>query len=181
MTPRYKAIIIAGFVLIALMSIVSGLQADEFCGDRYCVIKQTSHVTVTFVRRHKREHVKKHRKHWKGSKVESREREVTLLPHPVECPRTNFCGCATALEIFGRNIRELWLSSNWFRFPAAEPAPGMVAVKRGHVFAIRKIIRPGVVLAYDPNSGKHKTRLHERSLRGFRVVNPYGSKFASAS
>jgi hypothetical protein len=28
------------------------------------------------------------------------------------------------------------------------------------------------VLAYDPNSGRHQTRLHVRSLAGYSVRNP---------
>lgn len=101
-----------------------------------------------------------------------------IVDHPEGCPRTAFCGCGVSLRIFGRNIRAAWLAAWWFRFPQAEPAPGMVAVRRHHVFAILKVLRPGVVLAYDPNSGGHKTRIHARSLAGYSVRNP-GSKYAA--
>lgn len=104
--------------------------------------------------------------------------EVTLLPHPTGCPSRAFCGCGAALEVFGKEVRELWLARNWFKFPRAEPAPGTVAVRRHHVFVIRRVVSPGVVLAYDANSGGHKTRLHLRSLAGYTVVNPRGSKYA---
>ena len=81
--------------------------------------------------------------------------------------------------MFGKSHRELWLAKNWLRFPEAKPAPGMVAARRGHVFAILKVLGKGVVLAYDPNSGGRKTRIHKRKLAGFRVVNPLASKYAS--
>ncbi len=105
-----------------------------------------------------------------------------IVAHPAGCPARAFCGCGAALEVFGRNIRELWLAANWFKFPRAEPAPGMVAVRRHHVFVIREVRAPGLVLAYDPNSGRGLTRIHLRSLRGYVVVNPRaGSRYASAS
>lgn len=104
-----------------------------------------------------------------------------LLPHPVGCPSRAFCGCGASIEVFGRSIRELWLASAWFKFPRAEPAPGMVAVRRHHVFVIREVRAPGLVLAYDANSGGRRTRLHLRSLAGFTVVNPRGgSRYATA-
>ena len=104
----------------------------------------------------------------------------SILPHPSGCPARAFCGCGASIEVFGRSIRELWLASNWFRFPKAEPAPGRVAVRRHHVFVIREVIKPGLVLAYDANSGGHQTRIHLRSLRGYSVRDPHGSRYASA-
>lgn len=95
-----------------------------------------------------------------------------IVGHPGGCPTRAFCGCGTALHIFGRHVRDLWLARNWFRFPRAAPAPGMVAVRRHHVFAIVEVHDDGTVTAYDPNSGGRKTRLHRRSLAGFVVVNP---------
>ena len=104
-----------------------------------------------------------------------------ILPHPQGCPTRAFCGCGAALEVFGKHVRDLWLARNWFAFPRSEPAPGMVAVRRHHVFVIREVRGPGVVLAYDANSGGRKTRLHIRSLAGYVVVNPRGSRrYASA-
>lgn len=126
----------------------------------------------------------RHAKKLKRSKVAARSNarrsaslgEVQILPHPVGCPARLFCGCGVSIEVFGRSIRGLWLSTNWFKFPRAEPAPGMVAVRRGHVFSIREVRGPGLVLAYDPNSGGRKTRLHLRRLAGYVIVNPHGRK-----
>lgn len=104
-----------------------------------------------------------------------------FVPHPSGCPARAFCGCGASIEVFGRSIRELWLAANWFAFPRTSPAPGMVAVRRHHVFVIREVRGPGLVLAYDPNSGHGKTRVHLRSLAGFTVVNPHGNaRYASA-
>lgn len=102
------------------------------------------------------------------------QRGATILPHPPGCPRRAFCGCGAAVEVFGRPIRSLWLAANWLRYPRADPAPGMVAARRGHVFVIKQVLGNGQVLAYDANSGGRRTRLHVRSLAGFVVVNPHG-------
>ncbi len=101
--------------------------------------------------------------------------ETRLVDHPEGCPRTSFCGCGVAVKVFGRPIRDLWLAANWFRYKIAEAAPGMVAVRRHHVFYIVEVVGHGRVLAYDPNSGGHKTRIHLRSLAGYRVVDPRSS------
>jgi hypothetical protein len=104
-----------------------------------------------------------------------------MLPHPDGCPRTRFCGCGVSLHVFGQLRRDLYLAANWLKFPRAEPAPGMVAARRGHVFAILRVVGKGKVVAFDPNSGRHRTRVHVRSLRGFVVVNPRGgSRYAGA-
>lgn len=98
-----------------------------------------------------------------------------VVDHPTGCPRTSFCGCGVAVKVFGRPVRELWLAANWFRFPRAEPREGMVAVRKGHVFYLLSSVVHGTVLAWDPNSGGHKTRVHLRSLNGYKVVNPRAS------
>lgn len=95
-----------------------------------------------------------------------------ILPHPAGCPRTLFCGCGAAVEIFGAPLRSLWHTSAWMRMPRAAPAPGMAVVRPGHVFVIRQVLGNNMVLAYDANSGGGKTRLHVRSIAGWRVVNP---------
>lgn len=103
-----------------------------------------------------------------------------IVAHPPGCPSRAFCGCGASIEVFGKSIRELWLAANWFKFPRTAPAPGMVAVRRHHVFVIREVRGPGLVLAYDANSGGHKTRIHLRRLSGYVVVNPRGSRYANA-
>jgi hypothetical protein len=109
------------------------------------------------------------------------DRAGRILPHPVGCPRRAFCGCGASVEVFGKPVRSLWLAANWLRFPRAAPAPGMVAARRGHVFVIKRVLGGGKVLAYDANSGGHKTRLHVRSLAGFVVVDPSGAVLWSSA
>ena len=108
----------------------------------------------------------------KAAPIVEAPKGATILPHPPGCPRTSFCGCGVALRVFGKPVRDLWLAANWFRFPAAVAAAGMVAVRKHHVFFIERVLGDGKVLAYDPNSGHHLTRLHVRSLGGYSVRNP---------
>ncbi len=100
---------------------------------------------------------------------------ATLLPHPSGCPRKAYCGCGTSVEIFGRPVRNLFLARNWFKFPRTSPAPGMVAVRRGHVMVLRQHLRGNVWLTIDHNSGRNRSRLHARSIAGFTIVNPRSS------
>ena len=77
-------------------------------------------------------------------------------------------------KVFGRPIRNLFLASNWFKFPRANPAPGMVAVRHHHVMYIMAVDGNGNATVYDPNSGGHRTRIHTRSLAGYSIRNPNG-------
>jgi hypothetical protein len=78
--------------------------------------------------------------------------------------------CAS-LHVFGSIIPALNLAANWLRFLRATPAPGMVATRRGHVFVLERHIRGS-------NSGRHRTRVHPRSIAGFQIVNPNASRMA---
>lgn len=98
---------------------------------------------------------------------------------PAGCPH-RYCGCALSLKIFGRKVEGLNLAANWKRkFPHAPPGPGMVAARSGHVFYIQSMIDADTALAWDPNSGRGMTRIHQRSLRGYTVVDPHGNRLAS--
>lgn len=98
----------------------------------------------------------------------------TILPHPAGCPSRAFCGCGAAVEVFGHSVRNLWLAAAWFKFPRAAPAPGMAAVRRGHVFVLRSHVAGSTWVVFDANSGGHATRVHERSISGLTIVNPRG-------
>jgi hypothetical protein len=93
---------------------------------------------------------------------------------PAGCPR-RYCGCGASLYLFGKIIPKLNLAANWFRFPRTSPAPGMVAVRRHHVFVLVRHIRGKTWLAHDSNSGRGKTRIHRRSIAGFVIVDPRGA------
>lgn len=103
----------------------------------------------------------------------------SVVAHPAGCPWHAFCGCGASVEVFGRPVRDLYLASNWYRFPRAAPAPGMAAVRSHHVFIIRAVNGDGTVTAYDANSGGHQTRVHRVSLAGYTVVNPRGASVAT--
>jgi hypothetical protein len=98
-----------------------------------------------------------------------------IVSHPAGCPRRAFCGCGASVRVFGRSVRSLWLASAWFKFPRATPGPGMVAVRRGHVFVLESHIGGNVWMVYDANSGRRQTRIHPRSIAGYAIVNPTGA------
>lgn len=99
--------------------------------------------------------------------------QTQIVAHPEGCPRSAFCGCGAAVRVFGKAVRELWLASNWFKFPRTSPAPGMVAVRNHHVFVLEQQASNGNWIVYDANSSGHATRIHERSLAGYAIVNPH--------
>lgn len=105
-----------------------------------------------------------------------------IVSHPTGCPWRAFCGCGSCAEL-GISASEckrrgLFLAANWLRFPSASPGPGMAAARRGHVMIIRDYLGGNMATVYDANSGGHQTRVHTRSLAGYRVVNPNGSRVA---
>lgn len=99
---------------------------------------------------------------------------------PSGCPHA-FCGCEASLYTFGRVIPELNLAANWRRFPRAMPAPGMAAVRSGHVMILQQQVAGNVWLVHDGNSGGHVTREHPRSIAGYTIVNPRGGSMFGAA
>lgn len=99
-----------------------------------------------------------------------------VVGHPAGCPRVLFCGCGAAIEVFGKPLRELWHVNGWFKFPRSMPASGMAAVSRRHVFVLRQHVKDDIWLVYDANSGRGLTQVHNRSIRGYTIVNPHGSR-----
>lgn len=96
----------------------------------------------------------------------------SIVSHPAGCPGRQFCGCGASVRVFGRPVRELFLSSNWLRFPRTAPHAGAVAVRRGHVFVLEAPLGGSVWQVYDANSGGHATRIHARSIQGYAIVSP---------
>jgi hypothetical protein len=92
---------------------------------------------------------------------------------PSGCPSA-FCGCEASLYRFGRIVPQLNLASNWFHFPRAAPAPGMAAVRSGHVMILQQQVSGNVWTVHDGNSGGHVTREHPRSIAGYTIVDPSG-------
>lgn len=129
---------------------------------------------------------KKYKRHYKKAKRHGRHHiaarhhhrpSAQILPHPAGCPRSLFCGCGVAQRLLGKTVTRggLAIAANWGGFPRAACAPGMAAVRRGHVFAIEECLPGNKTVAYDPNSGGGLTRRHVRSLAGYQIVNPHGA------
>ena len=112
--------------------------------------------------------------------VDSGERVISS--RPSGCPN-RFCGCEASLYKFGRIIPELNLASNWRRFPRAAPAPGMAAVRAGHVMILQSQVSGNVWNVHDGNSGGHVTREHARSIAGYTIVDPSAgsTRFAAST
>src|SRR6185312_7476981 len=118
--------------------------------------------------------VRMHRERRKAIKRVPEGRETaSIVAHPKGCPSRAFCGCGAAVRVLGTPIRSLWLAANWFKFPRTSPAPGMVAVRRHHVFVLEADLGNGQWQVYDANSGGHATRIHARSIAGYTIVNPH--------
>ena len=99
---------------------------------------------------------------------------------PSGCPHA-YCGCSASLFIFGRIIPDLNLAYNWIRkFPRTAPAPRMAAARNHHVMILLSYIGGSNWLVHDGNSGRGLTREHVRSISGYVIVNPNGSRVASA-
>jgi hypothetical protein len=98
---------------------------------------------------------------------------ITTVSHPSGCPASAYCGCGASVQVFGHPVRELWLASNWFRFPPTSPGPGMAAVRAHHVMVIMEMRGNGHAVVYDANSGSGATHIHETSLAGYSIRNPH--------
>jgi hypothetical protein len=149
------------FAILAMLCLISTSQAREIHHHARHHLERHS-VHISSVHRH-------HRYGHHAVSVAAQE-----LPHPAGCPSVSFCGCGAAIEVFGRPVRDLWLASNWFRFPSTSPAPGMVAVRQHHVMVIRSVTGQGRAVVFDANSGHHRTQVHEVSLAGYSIRNPHG-------
>jgi hypothetical protein len=103
--------------------------------------------------------------------------ETVVSRRPSGCPHA-FCGCEASLYKFGRIIPQLNLASNWRRFPRAVAAPGMAAVRSGHVMILQRQVAGNVWYVHDGNSGGHVTREHPRSIAGYTIVDPSAGSLA---
>ena len=101
-----------------------------------------------------------------------------IVSHPVGCPRSAFCGCGVSVRLYGHPVRALYPAAAYGKFPSCAASSGAVAYRAHHVFYIESANGDGTVQAYDPNSGGHLTRIHNVSLRGYRVVCPGGGHYA---
>jgi hypothetical protein len=115
-----------------------------------------------------------------ASAVDANGNEAIVGGRPPGCPY-EFCGCEASLYVFGEIRRGLNLASAWAqRFPRTAPAPGMAAVRNHHVMILMRHVGGKDWLVHDGNSGNHLTREHVRSIAGYVIVDPHGSRAASA-
>ena len=91
---------------------------------------------------------------------------------PAGCP-FRYCGCGLARHL-GISDKRLNLAWNWTRlFPRRpHPAPGLAAVRRGHVMLLESQVSPGRWQVLDFNGGRHLTWRHIRDIRGYVFVDP---------
>ena len=98
---------------------------------------------------------------------------------PAGCPHA-FCGCEASLYLFGTIRAELNLASNWIKkFSHTSPKPGMAAVRNHHVMVLISHAGGSNWLVHDGNSGGGLTRDHVRSISGYVIVDPQGSRMAT--
>jgi hypothetical protein len=92
---------------------------------------------------------------------------------PDGCPHA-YCGCEASRYVFGKARPELYLASNWMKFPRSKPAPGMAAVRDHHVMVLMSHAGGNDWMVHDGNAGLGKTREHVMSINGYVIVNPTG-------
>ncbi len=109
----------------------------------------------------------------------ARVEERVVGARPSGCPHA-FCGCEASLYRFGRIIPKLNLAIAWRGFPRAAPAPGMAAVRSGHVMILQQQVQGDIWYVHDGNSGGHVTREHPRSIAGYTIVDPGAGAGAAA-
>jgi len=111
-------------------------------------------------------------------RIDANGNGVVLGGRPAGCPY-EFCGCEASRYVFGKIRAELNLASNWIRhFPRTMPATGMAAVRNHHVMILIRHVGGSDWMVHDGNSGNHVTREHVRSIAGYIVVNPHGTRIA---
>jgi hypothetical protein len=116
-----------------------------------------------------------------ASAVDANGNEAVVGGRPSGCPY-EFCGCEASLYVFGEIRRGLNLASAWAKiFPRTAPASGMAAVRNHHVMILMSHVDGRDWLVHDGNSGNHLTREHVRSIAGYVIVDPHGSRAASVN
>jgi hypothetical protein len=136
------------------------------------------HYSYHHVRRHVAHRSRAHRRY---ARLDANGNSGSVIGgRPAGCPHAS-CGCVASLYIFGRIIPDLNLAANWIRkFPRTAPAPRMAAARNHHVMILMSHAGGSDWLVHDGNSGHGLTREHVRSIAGYVIVNPNGSRMAAA-
>ncbi len=109
-----------------------------------------------------------------GRRVTYASKGAVIGGRPAGCPHA-YCGCGLR-KYLGLTDKRLNLAWNWARLlpHASGPAPGLAAVRHGHVMYIESAAGNGLWTVRDYNSGGGLSRVHVRDVRGYIFVNPRG-------
>lgn len=121
---------------------------------------------------------------WKGASVQKQRRisqstdahgnAVVIGGRPAGCPAL-YCGCGLA-QYLGIKDKRLNLAWSWAQiFPRTSAAPGMAAVRRGHVMLLQSHVDGTRWVVRDYNGGRGLSWIHVRDVRGYVFVNPNGA------
>lgn len=103
--------------------------------------------------------------------VDASGNRIVIGGRPAGCPH-RYCGCGLR-KYLGIDDASLNLAWNWAKkFRRASAAPGMVAVRRGHVMLLGNHVAGTVWTVRDYNGGRGLSYIHERDVRGFIFVDP---------
>jgi hypothetical protein len=91
--------------------------------------------------------------------------EGVIGSRPSGCPHA-YCGCGARLYLGLSDVR-LNLAWNWTKYYHGSTP---VAVWRHHIAIIERMTGPQTAVLRDYNSGRGLSRIHERSIRGARIV-----------
>ena len=148
-----------GVGLIVLASCNMGHTAPVTCDQRGCSDWRGAKQVQT---RHAR------------SSIDANGNAVVIGGRPAGCPHA-YCGCGLA-RYLGLKDKRLNLAWSWAKlFPRTSAAPGMAAVRRGHVMLLQSHVEGTRWIVRDYNGGRHLSWIHERDVRGFVFVNPHGA------
>jgi hypothetical protein len=121
---------------------------------------------------------------WKGASVQKQRiisqstdahgNAVVIGGRPAGCPAL-YCGCGLA-QYLGIKDKRLNLAWSWAQiFPRTSAAPGMAAVRRGHVMLLQSHVDGTRWVVRDYNGGRGLSWIHVRDVRGYVFVNPNGA------
>jgi len=103
--------------------------------------------------------------------VDASGNRILIGGRPAGCPR-RYCGCGLR-KYLGIDDKSLDLAWNWARkFRRAAAAPGMAAVRRGHVMQLISHVSGPIWTVRDYNGGRGLSYIHDRNVRGFVFVDP---------
>lgn len=118
----------------------------------------------------------------KVARARSTVEVISTLPHPPGCPRTAFCACGAAVELFGSAIRSLWPVSAWRKYPRDIARPDNVVFEHySHLSVLKRQVSGTVWEVHNYNGNKHQSSVQRKDIAGLEVRNPHASRHAKNS